>query len=163
MYCQNTEATQREIRELIIRAISKLILRKDANIPDLFISSPNKMLWEAIKVNDSVIMRWEDIPRFLLDVNCLIYILPEPLTDLYYGNAIRYLAMESRAASEYFIEERLIEVEGMKIIMSNWAYGNVPLYLFDVNLSWMISLTAENQADGTQLCVLTRHSTDLLL
>ena len=151
---QNKEAMQRKIRDFIIGAISKLILHKDANIPDLFLSLPNKMLWEAIKAKDSVVMRWEDIPSFLIEADCPIYILPEPLTDLYYEHTIRYSVMESRDVSEYFVENRSIEVDSMKIPISNWAYGDVPLYLFDRDLSWMIVLTAENQADGAQLCVL---------
>ncbi len=159
MCSQNFENVSNKSKDLMLSAIRNLILFEDVDISDLYASCPNRMLWEAIQKKNAAIIEWEDIPAFLQQQECMVYVFPEPMIDLYRGQHVRCSTIDSRTLRDYFNRDSVIIVDELKVPVSNSGFDK-PVYFFDVKLSWMLVLTAENKADGTQLCVLLSAGQD---
>lgn len=103
-------------------------------------SCPNRMLWEAIRAEDALIVSYTDVLT-LVNQTSEVYVLPEPLPAFHQNQEVACAIVSSDDFISGFSE--YVKAE--------------PLYVFSRDFSWMIVFTTENTPDGEQLCVLVRN------
>ena len=101
---------------------------------------PNKMLWEAIRAENAVIISHANVLALLMQVS-EVFVFPEPLPAFYQNQEAAYTVVSSYDFIKDFPE--YIKTE--------------PLYVLSNDFSWMIVFTTENTPDGEQLCVLVQN------
>ena len=114
---------------------------------DLWGTCHCQMLWEAIKREDARDISINDLPQ-LLHSDAFVIIAPEPLPAMYMGTAPAF-----QLISKDILLEALTDYQDMPWIKGKSIFEVEPIYLFAVDLSWMIALTTENTTDGKRLCV----------
>lgn len=103
-------------------------------------SCPNRMLWEASRAEDAVIISHADVLTIVKQTS-QVYVLPEPLPAFFQNQEVTYTLVSSFSFVDDFSKYTKTE----------------PLYVFSHDFSWMIVFTTENTPDGEQLCVFVKN------